>query len=157
VARICRSHAVPTRPGFNSPCRNLFVDAFLHSPTSSPVRYVRLVDKTLLFASIDHSTCTYIQNTAYFIPYFSSALKLMLTLFTQCLSSFGLPNFSPLKMCPKCPPQLLQTISVRIIPRPGSGRCPTAPGMASQNAGHPQPESNLWFALYRGASQPKQE
>jgi hypothetical protein len=22
VARICRSHAVPTRPGFNSPCRN---------------------------------------------------------------------------------------------------------------------------------------
>jgi hypothetical protein len=24
VARICRSHAVPTRPGFNSPCRNHF-------------------------------------------------------------------------------------------------------------------------------------
>jgi hypothetical protein len=77
----------------------------------------------------------------------SLELKLMLTLFTQCLSSLGFPKRSPLKMCPRCPPQLLHTISVLIMPMPGSARWPTAPGTASQKAGQPQPESNLWFAL----------
>lgn len=79
--------------------------------------------------------------------YLDSGEKLILTPLTQCLSSLGFPNLSPLKMCPRCPPQLLHTISVLIMPRPGSGLCPTASGKASQKAGHPHPESNLWLAL----------
>ena len=38
------------------------------------------------------------------------------TLFTQCLSSVGVLNPSPLKTWPRWPPQLLQTISVRTMP-----------------------------------------
>lgn len=34
----------------------------------------------------------------------SSSLKLSEIPFTQCLSSIGLPNFSPLNTCPRCPP-----------------------------------------------------
>ena len=56
--------------------------------------------------------------------FLSSGLKSIDTLLTQCRSSLGLPKRSPLKICPRWPPQLLHTISVRIIPRPGSGRWP---------------------------------
>lgn len=70
----------------------------------------------------------------------------MLTLLTQCLASVGFLKPSPLKICPKWPPQLLQTISVRSIMPELSGCSSMAPGTASKNAGQPHPESNLWVA-----------
>lgn len=39
---------------------------------------------------------------------------LMLTLFTQCLSSVGVGNPSPLNTCPRWPPQFEQVISTRL-------------------------------------------
>ena len=69
----------------------------------------------------------------------SSGLKLMLTLFTQCLASVGVPSFSPIKICPKWPPQFAHIISVRDPSSPSF----IAPGIASKKAGQPQPELNL--------------
>src|ERR1700733_1661540 len=77
----------------------------------------------------------------------SFSLNFKLMLFTQCLSSVGVLYPSPLNTCPRCPPQLLQTISVLAIPKELSVRLVTAPGMLSKYAGHPQPDLNLWFAL----------
>lgn len=77
----------------------------------------------------------------------SSLLKLMDTLFTQCLSSVGVGYPSPLNTWPRWPPQLLHTISVRSMPNVRSVCLVTAPGTASKKAGHPQPDLNLWFAL----------
>lgn len=42
----------------------------------------------------------------------------------------GVGNPSPLNTCPKCPPQAVQTISVRVIPKEVSSCLLTAPGMA---------------------------
>lgn len=86
----------------------------------------------------------------------SSSLNLKLTLFTQCLSSVGVGYPSPLKTWPKCPPQLLQTISMRSIPNELSTFLFTAPGIESKYAGQPQPDLNLCEALYNGALQPVQ-
>ena len=77
----------------------------------------------------------------------SSSPNLKLTLLTQCLSSVGVGYPSPLKTCPKWPPQLLHTISVRCIPNAPSTCRVTAPGMLSKYAGHPQPDLNLCDAL----------
>lgn len=48
-----------------------------------------------------------------------------------------------------------QQISVLAIPHELSVYCTTAPGKASKNAGHPQPDLNLVPALYNGVPQPK--
>lgn len=45
------------------------------------------------------------------------------------------------------------TISVRALPRELSGCRVTAPGMLSKYAGQPQPDLNLWLAVYSGALQ----
>lgn len=83
--------------------------------------------------------------------------KSMLTLLTQCRSSVGVAYPSPLNTCPKWPPQLLHTISVRSIPNVLSVCLVTAPGIASKKAGHPHPELNLCCALYSGALQATHE
>lgn len=61
----------------------------------------------------------------------SSSVNLKLMLLTQCLSSVGVGYPSPLNTCPKCPPQLAQTISVRSMPNEVSRCRLTAPGMQS--------------------------
>jgi hypothetical protein len=50
-------------------------------------------------------------------------------LLTQCRSSVGVLNPSPLKTCPKCPPQAAQVISIRLPS--GSGVRAMAPGNPS--------------------------
>ena len=87
---------------------------------------------------------------------FSSSVNRKLTLFTQCLSSVGVGYPSPLNTCPKCPPQLLHTISVLSMPNELSVYLFTAPGTESKYAGQPQPDLNLCEALYRGTLQPAQ-
>jgi hypothetical protein len=62
----------------------------------------------------------------------SSSEKFKLTLLTQCLSSVGVAYPSPLKTCPKWPPQFEQTISVLDIPKDLSVCRVTAPGMLSK-------------------------
>jgi hypothetical protein len=86
----------------------------------------------------------------------SSLLNFKLILFTQCLSSVGVLYPSPLKTCPRCPPQFEQTISVLAMPKVESVCLVTAPGILSKYAGHPQPDLNLWFAVYRGTLQAAQ-
>lgn len=72
----------------------------------------------------------------------------------------GVSNPSPLKTCPRCPPQAVQTISVRSLPKDRSSCRETAPGKAngiwseyflpethktclpSKNAGQPHPLFN---------------
>jgi len=76
------------------------------------------------------------------------------TLFTQCRSSVGVLNPSPLKTWPRCPPHAVQVISILVIPMALSSCLETAPGMASKNAGHPHPLSNLVVDLYSGVPQP---
>ena len=68
-------------------------------------------------------------------------------LFTQWRVSFAVKR-SPVKTCPKCPPQLLQTIST-LLPS-ASGTFFTAPGISSSKLGQPQCESNLSSDLYNG-------
>lgn len=84
---------------------------------------------------------------AFDLPAPSSSVNRKLTLFTQCLSSVGVGYPSPLNTCPRCPPQLLHTISVRSIPNELSVYRLTAPGTESKYAGQPQPDLNLWEAL----------
>src|SRR3972149_7908652 len=67
--------------------------------------------------------------------------------FTQCRTLF-LVKPSLRKTCPKCAPQLAQTISVRTPS--GSGILFTAPGISSSKLGHPQPASNLLSERYSG-------
>jgi len=86
----------------------------------------------------------------------SSGENFMLTLLTQCRSSVGVGYPSPLKTWPKWPPQFEHTISVLSMPNVRSVCRVTAPGILSKYAGHPQPDLNLWEALYRGASQAAQ-
>ena len=50
---------------------------------------------------------------------------------------------SPSKTWPRWPPQFEQVISIRFMPYALSSCRSTAPGMLSQYAGHPQPESNF--------------
>jgi len=72
--------------------------------------------------------------------------------FTQCLSSVGLENRSPLNTWPRCEPHRAQTISVR---RPSaSGNSLIAPGSPCQNAGQPHPLSNFVDESYNGAPHP---
>ena len=86
----------------------------------------------------------------------ASSVNLREMLFTQCLSSVGVGNPSPLNTCPKCEPQLEHTISVRVIPNLLSSNLFTAPGIESKYAGHPHPDLNFCDALYNGALQAAQ-
>src|SRR5690606_849895 len=72
------------------------------------------------------------------------------TEFTQCLVFLSV-NLSPKKTCPKCPPQLLQIISVRLPS--ASGNFVTAPSISSSKLGQPQFDSNLSEDLYKGVLQ----
>lgn len=85
--------------------------------------------------------------TYFFSIFPSSSENLILTLFTQCLSSVGVGYPSPLNTCPKWPPQFEHTISVLDIPNDLSSCLITAPGIESKYAGHPQPDANLCEAL----------
>jgi hypothetical protein len=67
------------------------------------------------------------------------------TLLTQCRVFFAVMR-SPSNTCPRWPLQLLQTISVRTMPRLESLWRSTAPGISSSKLGQPQPEWNLSFA-----------
>lgn len=71
---------------------------------------------------------------SFFSPWtgLSSGEKFRLMLLTQCLSSVGVGWPSPLKTCPRWPPQLEQTISVRAMPKVLSSWRVTAPGMLSK-------------------------
>ena len=116
-----------------------------HIPILTLYHYINVPlqthDQPKKYPSSKHLTIpTY---TSYAPLAYSSGLKLMLTLFTQCLSSFGVSNFSPLKICPKWPPQFAHIISVRIISIDSSSFSLIAPGIASKKAGQPQPELNL--------------
>jgi hypothetical protein len=162
---ICRPFIAPVGPSLPLRIIGVFRQCSKHGTRHKQEPHASIKYESSLIASVlmpplsivSHLivTNTYIYNFPLLLPsssHFASpslsfGLKLILILFTQCLSSLGFPKRSPLKICPKCPPQLLHTISVLIMPMPGSARWPTAPGTASQNAGHPQPESNLWFAL----------
>lgn len=132
--------------------------------TNSDDRHIH-IRLRLVSSSLHHTTTVlYTEKTPYSpsthtpfqFPWPSSSLNRKLTLFTQCLSSVGVGYPSPLNTCPKCPPQLLHTISVRSIPNDRSVCLVTAPGMESKYAGHPHPDLNLCVALYNGASHPAQ-
>lgn len=73
-------------------------------------------------------------------------------LLTQCRSSVGVLNPSPLNTWPRCPPQAAQVISV-LLPS-GSGERFMAPGRPSKKAGQPHPELNLVVDLYNGVPHP---
>lgn len=72
------------------------------------------------------------QTLAWPLPPSPSSPNRKLTLLTQCRSSVGVGYPSPLNTCPKWPPQLLHTISVRCIPNAPSTCRVTAPGMLSK-------------------------
>src|SRR3989338_6461615 len=61
---------------------------------------------------------------------------------------------SPVKICPRCPPQFAQVISVR-MPSLSELLC-IAPGISSSKLGQPQVDSNLLFESYSGASHCRQ-
>ena len=74
--------------------------------------------------------------------------------FTQCRVFFGVRP-SPRKTCPRCPPQLVQVISVR---RPSASVVRlTASPMASSKLGQPVPLSNFSVDSNSGVSQPAHE
>lgn len=121
----------------------------LHTPSYSPVHspILRTTPYTP-FNTVYPDPKQYLQpNNIYAFAFASSSVNRKLTLFTQCLSSVGVGYPSPLNTCPKCPPQLLHTISVLSIPNELSVYRFTAPGMESKYAGHPQPDLNLCEAV----------
>ena len=61
-----------------------------------------------------------------------------------------------LKTWPRCPPQLLQSTSVRVMPSELSDRSSTAFGRAFQKLGQPVPLSNLVVDENRSCPQPAQ-
>jgi hypothetical protein len=67
---------------------------------------------------------------------------------THSLMFFSV-SCSPRNSCPKCPPQLAQSISV-LIPS-GSGTRFSALGKLPSKLGQPQPELNLFCDVKRGA------
>lgn len=120
--------------------------------TSTTIPYSKYILRTpCTLANTPYNAHTtpysYTPNKAVYAFAFASSVNLKLTLFTQCLSSVGVGYPSPLNTCPKCPPQLLHTISVLSIPNELSVYRFTAPGMESKYAGQPQPDLNLCEAV----------
>src|SRR5690606_10615302 len=84
--------------------------------------------------------CSIFWSLRYTFRYFSNGTNYIEMELTQCLVFFVV-NPSPKNTCPRCPPQLAHTISVRMPS--GSGIRLTAPFISSSKLGHPQCDSNL--------------
>lgn len=81
--------------------------------------------------------------------FFFFYLNFKLMLFTQCLSSVGVSNFSPLNTWPRCPPQLAQQISVRTIPIVTSSCLVSAP-INKHIYNHEQKSTRAIHCIYLG-------
>lgn len=129
------------------------IKSYIHITSHPPKPYTLTPNTTILRTPHPYD---HLKPNHYAFAFSSPSVNLKLTLLTQCRSSVGVLYPSPLNTCPKCPPQLLHTISVLSIPNELSVNRFTAPGTESKYAGQPQPDLNLWLALYKGASQPAQ-
>ena len=143
IERLC-SHIVSKREGYSHREEYISFNKVIHITSHPPKPHTTLPKHQYT----PHTTpIQSLKPNHYAFAFSSPSVNLKLTLLTQCLSSVGVLYPSPLNTCPKCPPQLLHTISVLSIPNELSVNRFTAPGIESKYAGQPQPDLNLWLAL----------